>query len=215
MKEDNDRIFIRMSPLLKRIYYPGSGKDLDTLNFILSDLKHVEDVIYCDYIEHLSVEDLATLIDWEVIREIQLTPSDFGEQNWDEFWFRHEQSTQFAQPNQKESKIYILLNKKTHKVIRFYQLGTEGVGTYKVLCRSGHSPNLIFLADHGFGCNWNPNIWGDPDNYSDKISYLKDLADSNRFILVDNKSTNPWADYLLKYNFYNTRWNFYIKNKTL
>jgi hypothetical protein len=213
MKENNERELMRVLPILRRVYYPGSGKDLETLKFILSDLKNVEDVIYCDYIEHLSVEDLATLIDWEVIKEIQLAPSDFGEQNWDEFWYRHEQSTQFAQPNQKESKIYILLNKKSHKVVRFYQLGAEGVGTYKVLCRSGHRPNLIFLADHGFGCNWNPNIWGEPENHSDKISFLKQLARNNRFIMVDKISTNPWSEYQNIDLIINTRWNLFVKNR--
>lgn len=213
MQENNDRELMRVLPILKRVYYPGSGKDLETLKFILKDLKNVEDVIYCDYIEHLSVEDLATLIDWVVIKEIQLTPSDFGEQNWDEFWYRHELSTQFAQPNQKESKLYILLNKKSHKVVRFYQLGTEGVGTYQVLCRSGLRPNLIFLADHGFGCNWNPNIWGEPESHSDKVSFLKQLARNNRFIMVDNISTNPWIEYQNIHFFINTRWNLFVKNR--
>ena len=204
---------MRVISILKRVYYPGSGKDLETLKFILSDLKNVEDVIYCDYIEHLSVEDLATLIDWVVIKEIQLTPSDFGEQNWDEFWYRHEQSTQFAQPNQKESKLYILLNKKSHKVVRIYQLGAEGVGTYQVLCRSGLRPNLIFLADHGFGCNWDPNIWGEPESHSDKVSFLKQLARNNRFIMVDNISTNPWIEYQNIHFIINTRWNLFGKNR--
>lgn len=213
MQENNDRELMRVLPILKRVYYPGSGKDLETLKFILKDLKNVEDVIYCDYIEHLSVEDLATLIDWVVIKEIQLTPSDFGEQNWDEFWYRHELSTQFAQPNQKESKLYILLNKKSHKVVRFYQLGTEGVGTYQVLCRSGLRPNLIFLADHGFGCNWDPNIWGEPESHSDKVSFLKQLARNNRFIMVDNISTNPWIEYQNIHFIINTRWNLFGKNR--
>lgn len=62
MIENNDRAFLGMLHLMKRVYYPGSGKDLDTLEFILSDLKHVENIVYCDYIEHLSVEDLANLI---------------------------------------------------------------------------------------------------------------------------------------------------------
>lgn len=213
MRETNYRASTRMLPLLKRVYYPGSGKDLDTLEFILSDLKHVEDIIYCDYIEHLSVDDLANLIDWQVIKEIQLIPSDFGKQIWDEFWYRHEQSPQFAQPNQKESKLYILLNKTSYKVVRFYQLGTEGVGTYKVLCRSGLRPNLIFLADHGFGCNWDPNIWGEPESHSDKVSFLKQLARNNRFIMVDNISTNPWIEYQNIHFIINTRWNLFVKNR--
>jgi hypothetical protein len=213
MKENNEKEPIRVLPILRRVYYPGSGKDLDTLKFILSELKHVEDIIYCDYIEHLSVVHLATIIDWEVIKEIQLTPPDFDQQNWGEFWYRHEHSTQFAQPNQKESKIYILLNKKNHKVVRFYQLGTEGVGTYKVLCRSGHRPNIIFLADHGFGCNWAPNIWGEPESHSDKESFLKQLARNNRFIMVDKISTTPWSEYQNIDLIINTRWNLFVKNR--
>jgi hypothetical protein len=215
MKENNGRAFISMLPLLKRVYYPGSGKDLDTLKFILSDLKHVEHLVYCDYIEHLSIEDLANLIDWEVIKEIRLTPSDFGKKKWDEFCYIPEPSAQFAQPNQKESKLFLLLNKKSHKVIRLYQLGTEGVGTYQVLLKSGLRPNLIFLADHGFGGNWDPNIWGEPANHSSKISFLKQLARNNRFIMVDNKSTNPWSDYEIMPLINNYRWNLYVKNKSI
>ena len=213
MKENYDRAFRRMLPLLKRVYYPGSGKDLETLKFILSEINLVEDLIFCDYIEHLSIEDLATLIDWEVIKEIQLTPSDFGEQNWDDFWYRHEHSTQFTQSNQKESKLYILLNKKSHKVVRFYQLGTEGVGTYKLLCKSGHRPNIIFIADHGFGCNWDPNIWGEPESHSDKVSFLKQIAINNRFLMVDKISTNPWNEYQNIQFINNNRWKLFVKNK--
>lgn len=76
----------------RRVYYPGSGKDLDTLKFILSDFKYVEDIFYCDYLEHLSVEDLASLSDWELIKEIPLTPADFRKEHWDEFWYNHEHS---------------------------------------------------------------------------------------------------------------------------
>ena len=45
MKENNERELMRVLPILRRVYYPGSGKDLETLKFILSDLKNVEDVI--------------------------------------------------------------------------------------------------------------------------------------------------------------------------
>jgi hypothetical protein len=215
MTNNDKREFLRQLPILKRVYYPGSGKDLETLSFILSELKFVDDIIYCDYTEHLELEELSSIPEWEVLKAIPLNPYDFNKNDWSEFWFDHENSRQFAEPSQKASNLFILHNIKSHKIVRFFQLGTEGVGTYEVLISSRLRPNLIILADHGFGCNWDPNIWGKPDNYSDKISYLKNLADSNRFILVDNKSTNPWADYLLEYNFYNTRWNFYIKNKTL
>jgi hypothetical protein len=213
MNKINDVTIKRAIPVLKSVFYPGSGKDLDTLMFILSDLKNVEDIIYCDYIEHISVVDLATLSDWELIKEISLTPSDFGKQNWGEFWYQDKQSNQFAQPNQKESTLFILLNKKSHKLVRFYQLGTEGVGTYKVLCESGHRPNLILLADHGFGCNWDPNIWGEPESHSGKISFLKQFARNNRFLMVDKTSTNPWSDYLVIPLINNIRWNLYTKNR--
>lgn len=213
MKENNDRELLRVISILKRVYYPGSGKDLDTLEFILSDLKHVEDIIYCDYIEHLSVDDLTNLSDWEVIKEIPLTPSDFGKQNWDEFWFDHENSRQFAEPSQKASNLFILHNLKTHKIVRFFQLGTEGVGTYEALISSKLRPNLIFLADHGSGCNWDPNIWGEPESHSGKISFLKQLARNNRLILVDKISTNSWSDYQYVPFINNTRWNLYAKNR--
>lgn len=213
MINNDKREFLRHLPILKRVYYPGSGKDLETLSFILSELKFVEDIIYCDYIEHLELEELSSIPEWEVLKVIPLNPYDFNKNDWAEFWFDHENSRQFAEPHQKTSNLLVLHNMKTHKIVRFFQLGTEGVGTYEVLTSSRLRPNLIILADHGFGCNWTPNIWGEPGNQSDNIAYLKNMAESNRFILVDNKSTNPWANYLLKYNFSNIRWDFYIKNK--
>ena len=205
----------RFLPMFKRVYYPGSGKDLETLKFILSEIKAIEDIVFCDYIEHLSLEDLSNLEDWELIKEITLTPSDFLKHNWEEFFYTDPRSIQFAQPNQRESKLYILINKKSHKVIRFYQLGTEGVGTYQVLYNSGLRPNLIFLADHGFGCNWDPNIWGEPEIHSGKVSFLKEIARNNRFIMVDNRSTNPWTGYLIEPFINNNRWSLYNKNRNI
>jgi hypothetical protein len=215
MINNDKREFLRHLPILKRVYYPGSGRDLDTLSMILSELKFVEDIIYCDYIEHLELEDLAIIPEWEVLKVIPLNPCDFNKNDWAEFWFDSENSRQFAEPNQKNSNLFVLHNIKTHKIVRFFQLGTEGVGTYMALISFRRRPNLIIIADHGFGCNWNPNIWGEPDYNSGRISHLKNLADSNRFILVDNKTTNPWTSYMLNYNLSNTRWAFYIKNEEL
>lgn len=212
MKQNNTRELKGIPTFIKRVYYPGSGKDLETLKFILSELKYVEDIIFCDYIEHLSQENLLNIDGWEVLKEINLTPFDFNKEEWADFWFDDNRSTSFAEPNQITSNLYILHNLKTHKVVRFYQLGTEGVGTFNVLSKCGLRPNLIFLADHGFGGNWDPNIWGEPENYSDKVSFLKNMARYNRFIMVDSYSTNPWPDYSLS-PVGNTRWKFYFKNR--
>ena len=205
----------RFLPMFKRVYYPGSGKDLETLKFILSEIKAIEDIVFCDYIEQLSLEDLSNIEDWELIKEITLTPSNFGKHNWEEFFYTDARTIQSAEANQKESKLYILINKKSHKVIRFYQLGTEGVGTYQVLCKSALRPNLIFLADSGFGCNWDPNIWGEPEIHSGKVSFLKEIARNNRFIMVDNRSTNPWNGYLIEPFINNNRWSLYNKNRNI
>ncbi len=213
MEQNNKREFKFFPTLMKRVYYPGSGKDVDTLKFILAELKYVEDIVFCDYIEHLSLEELSNIPEWEVLKEVPLTPFDFNKENWVDFWSEDVRSRHFAQPNQLSSNLYILHNTKNHKVIRFYQLGTEGVGAYSVLSKCGLRPNLIFLADHGFGANWDPNIWGESDKVSDKISYLKPLAINNRFILVDNVSTNPWDDYSFNPAIGSPRWKFYVKNK--
>lgn len=199
--------------ILKKIYYPGSGTDLETLRLILSEFNFVEDIIFSDYIMHLAKHNLQELEDWEVIKEIPLTPGFFKKDNWGEFWYQDNRSTSFAQPNQIESTLYVLFHLKTHRIVRFFQLATEGVGTYKVLSRVGLRPNLIFLADHGFGANWNPNIWGEPTNNSDKISFLKNIAIKNRFIMVDKKSTDPWSEYQLDPNFQHERWCLYKRNE--
>lgn len=201
--------------LLKRVYYPGSGKDLDTLKFILSDFKYVEDIFYCDYLEHLSVEDLANLSDWELIKEIPLTPADFRKEHWDEFWYNHEQSAHIAQPNQMASYLYILLHKKSYKVVRFYQLASEGAGTYEVICKAGYTPNIIFLADADQDFNWFPNIWGEPLSYTGRVTFLQKLAlrrlgSVSRFIMVDEKTTNPWNGFEISSYIQHTRWSLYI-----
>jgi hypothetical protein len=189
MTNNDKKEFLRQLPILKRVYYPGSGKDIETLSFILSELKIVDDIIYSDYIEHLELEELSSIPEWEVLKVIPLNPYDFNKNDWAKFWFNHENSRQFAEPYQKTLNLFILHNKKTHKIVRFFQLGTEGVGTYEALISSRLRPNLIILADHVLGCNWNPNIWGEPDDNADNTSYLKNLAESCRFIWVDNKST--------------------------
>ncbi len=196
---------------LKKVYYPGSGKDSATLNFLLSELRNLEDIFFCDYLEHLEVTEMNLIPNWEVLNIIPLTPQEFSRNSWQEFWFDHDSSEQFAQPNHKDSKLFILHNKETHKLVRLYQMGTEGVGTYQALLDSRKRPNLIILADHGFGCNWSPNIWGEPESFDERISYLKELAMDNNFILVDSKSTNPWLEYAMICPFNETRWNLYKK----
>jgi hypothetical protein len=196
---------------LKKIYYPGSGKDSATLNFILSEFRFIEDIFFCDYLEHLELEEMNLNTNWEVLNVIPLTPQELRRNSWQEFWFDHENSEQFAQPNHKDSNLFILHNKLTHKLVRFFQFGTEGVGTYQALLDSRKRPNLIILADHGFGCNWSPNIWGEPESFDERISYLKELATDNNFILVDSKSTNPWLEYAMIYPFNETRWSLYQK----
>ncbi len=198
---------------LKKVYYPGSGKDSATLNFLLSELRNLEDIFFCDYLEHLEVTEMNLIPNWEVLNIIPLTPQEFSRNSWQEFWFDHENSEQFAQPNHKDSKLFILHNKETHKLVRLYQMGTEGVGTYQALLDSRKRPNLIILADHGFGCNWSPNIWGEPESFDERISYLKELAMDNNFILVDSKSTNPWPEYAMICSYNETRWNLYKKSK--
>lgn len=215
MKQNNTRELKGIPTFIKRVYYPGSGKDLETLKFILSELKYVEDIIFCDYIEHLSQENLLNIDEWEVLKEINLTPFDFKKEDWTDFWFDDNRSISFAEPNQITSNLFILHNLKTHKVVRFYQLGTEGVGTFNVLSKCGLRPNLIFLADHGYGCNWDPNIWGEPESHSGKISFLKEFARNNRFLMVDKISTNPWGNYQNIQFIINTRWNLFVKNRPI
>lgn len=53
MQQNNKREFNFFPTLMKRVYYPGSGKDVNTLKFILTELKYVEDIVFCDYIELL------------------------------------------------------------------------------------------------------------------------------------------------------------------
>jgi hypothetical protein len=212
MKGNLKRKYSLIFHLLRRVYYPGSGKDLETLSLVLSQIKFVEDIIFCDYLVHLELEELSRLQGWEVLKVIPLTPMDFKKDSWTDFWYDHENSKSFAAPGQISSNLFILHNIKSHKIVRFFQLGTEGVGTYKALRSCGLRPNLIILADHGFGGNWNPNIWGEPSDNDLKVSYLKSWASENRFILVDNKSTRPWLDYSVEESFENPRWEFFVKN---
>jgi hypothetical protein len=209
------RDFRFLLPAFKKIYYPGSGKDKNTLMFILSEFPFVEDIVFCDYVEHLSTDDLMELGNWEILKIINLEPSDFKKNNWSEFRYPDDRSMQVAEPNQMESKLYILLNRKSNRVVRFFQLGTEALGTYQVICRSGIRPNLIFLADYGFGGNWHPNIWGEAIDHSEKKSFLKSMAKLNQFIMIDRMSTIPWENYLHIPSFTNDRWDLYRRNREI
>ena len=33
-------------PIMKKVYYPGSGNDIETLKLILSEFKFVEDIVF-------------------------------------------------------------------------------------------------------------------------------------------------------------------------
>jgi hypothetical protein len=98
--------------------------------FILSEFPFVVDIVFCDYVEHLSTDELMELGNWEILKIINLEPSDFKKNNWSEFWYPDDRSMPVAEPNQMESKLYILLNRKSHRVVRFFQLGTEALATY-------------------------------------------------------------------------------------
>jgi hypothetical protein len=199
----------------KRVYYPGSGLDLETLTLILSDFEFIDDIIFCDYLMHLSSEVLSTIVEWEILKVLPLSPNDFNKNDWDDFYFEHKDARNSNRLNPINSNLFILHNTKTHKIVRFFQLATEGVGTYRVLNSSKLKPDLIILADHSLGGNWSSNIWGEPENQIDGTSYLKQLAKNNRFLLVD-KVTKPWSNYeciLTPKN--NNRWNLYAKNRKL
>lgn len=195
---------------ITKVYYPSSGNDIDTLQFILNEFPHAKEIFFCDYLVHISTEDLATIQDWEVIRIINLFPSDFGKQSWGDFWFENQNSTSFSGPKQNLSNLFILYNKITHNIVRFFQLGTEGVGTYRILKSCDLNPNLIFLADHGFGGNWHDNYWGQPAPNYNGTSYLKSFARYNNYIMVD-KITNPWTDFTENNVFHNSRWTLYYR----
>lgn len=203
----------RMMPFVRRVYYPGSGKDIDALKFVLDNLIHVDEIIFSDYIEQLTLDEIGSINEWMVLKEILLNPEDFNQRSWTDFWFDHPHSAHFAQPGNKESKLFILFNKKSHRLVRFYQLGTDGVGTFKILIRNKHRPNLIFLADHGFCGNWNPNIWGEPEEHDNKVSFLKEFALNNniRYLMVDKFSTKPWTNFQLAPFKDNERWDLYTK----
>ncbi len=197
---------------ITKIYYPGSGQDLKTLIQILEKFKNISEIFFCDYLEHISDDELTTITNWELLKKAELTSMYFNQENWSEFWYNHPNSFQFAEPNSKTSNLFILYNSKTKQTVRFYQLATEGVGTYRILIKNKLRPQLIFLADYGFGCNWDPNIWGDIVANDCKTSYLKRFARNTNYIMVDKISTNPWLNYSLINDVNIDRWDLYIKN---
>jgi hypothetical protein len=205
-----ERVMSQYSHMINKVYYPGSGQDVKALKFILEELKDVHDIVFCDYILHLSEADFEALPDWEILKKKSLFPGDFGRKEWSSFWSKVPGSLQHAEPGQMPSTLWVIYQKSTHRVVRFYQLGTEALGTYDVLIFNDLQPDLIFLADHGFGSNWNANSWGQPSPDSEKQAFLAEIAVDNPFLLVDAESTRPWANYQLRAGAENSRWRFYI-----
>jgi hypothetical protein len=62
---------------LKKVYSPCSGKDSATLNFLLSELDNLEDIFFCDYLEHIELDEMNLIPNWEVLNVIPLTPQEF------------------------------------------------------------------------------------------------------------------------------------------
>lgn len=135
------------------LYYPGAGTDTQPFR-LFGGNPHLSRVIYADYspsAHHRQEVERLFKFRRPNARFVDLTPGDFGCQEWEEFWYGNSESREESTP----AKAFGIRGElPLHPRVRFDYLATEAVGTYSVLLKAGIRPNFIVLQDHGFGGNW-------------------------------------------------------------
>jgi hypothetical protein len=139
----------------KVLYYPGSGTDFEMMKIFIES-STINEVYYADYMDNVNIDQALGALggEWDVINESVLIPLNFHKKSWADFWYDNVVSTKFSGPHHAHGIRITLQKNKTGKIVTFYYLKTEGIGTYKVLLENEIRPDVIILQDHGFGCQW-------------------------------------------------------------
>jgi hypothetical protein len=151
IKTDSPKFSLPPGPVF---YYPGSGTDMGPMWLAINEFS-AGTVIYTDYLETRSrlLNMLRECWAWAKVGETQkVSSNDFGSVGWDAFWPRDERSRLFSGPS-KSWGLTCMLDVMGRQV-RLIFLGTDAHQTYANLLNTRLQPHIVWLQDHGFGCNW-------------------------------------------------------------
>ena len=179
------------------LYYPGGGTDFKTLKLFVEKTS-INQVYYSDYSANkLDIANLVSKLgeDWTLIHQSDLKPKDFNQNKWSDFWYNLESAVEHGQP---ENAYALKLNFKNDvlgKEFVFYYLGTEAIKTYHILLNNDIKPDVIVLQDHGFGGNWDNQIFGFSENKIPKFYGISKVSASLAQYIFVGENTKPWPEY--------------------
>lgn len=183
------------------LYYPGSGNDFQPLSDFISG-SSINTVYYVDYCINLSSTDVIAALqpDWYIIEEAELSPGDFKQKDWADFWYNIDQVDPQCGPTNAYGFEIALKNKLNRRLCHFHFLRTEAIKTFLILFNSGlmAPPDVIVLQDHGFGGNWGGQVFGFAEEnnlkYSKFYGINKVSGNMPPYIYVA-ENTHPWPEY--------------------
>jgi hypothetical protein len=174
---------------IKRVYYPGAGLDFSPLQLFGRYIEGV-DVYYTDYMSIPEIDKVIKRLEGSINTHI-LTPQDFMQENWVDFWPKYMSWTEMMGRDPKDAwgRKFEFHSKELNCTLTY--LGTEGVQTAKVLCHNGLAPDVLVLQDHGYGGNY--------ASFGGENSFLHQAMQHclPKYILMDPKERNNplWPGY--------------------
>lgn len=176
----------------KTLYYPGAGNDFQTLKLFVENTT-INEVYYADYnSQRINIGNLISVLgdNWILISKIDLSPVDFKQNEWSDFWFNLEKAAYYSKPIDAYGTKFIFKH-LSGKEFTFYYLGTEAIKTYLILLDNAINIDLLILQDHGTGDNWSE--FGIGQDIKDiGLSEVSDFLPSFLFV---GKNTVPWNGY--------------------
>jgi hypothetical protein len=193
--------FLSLNPKVgTTLFYPGSGDDFQPLSDFISG-SSIDKVYYVDYNENinLSSENVIAALgsDWYIIEEAQLTPKNFNQNDWTDFWYNIDK----VDPQYDPTKVYgfeiVLKNKLNRKLCHFHFLRTEAIKTFLILFNSllTAPPDVIVLQDHGFGGNWGNQVFGYGEDNNAKFYGINKVSEKMPPFIYVAENTHPWPEY--------------------
>ena len=174
---------------IRRVYYPGAAIDFSPFQLFGKFIDGV-DVYYTDYMSIPEIDKVIKRLEGS-INTCVLTPQDFMQENWVDFWPKYMSWTEMMGRDPKDAwgRKFEFHSKELNCTLTY--LGTEGVQTAKVLCHNGLAPDVLVLQDHGYGGNY--------ASFGGENSFLHQAMQHclPKYILMDPKERNNplWPGY--------------------
>lgn len=175
---------------IRRVYYPGAGLDFSPFQLFGKYIDGVH-VYYTDYMSILEIDMVIQRLEGSVNTRI-LTPQDFRQDNWEDFWPKYMSLTEMmgCDPKEAWARKFDFCSKDLNCMLTY--LGTEGVQTVKILCENQLAPDVLVLQDHGGSTNY--------ALFSGENSFLHEAMQNclPKYILMDPtgaEDTKIWSGY--------------------